>query len=87
MGAPCVGAFGGGLLLGAGQVEGRGEAASGRLDLDQALGVGRVETSDVIARAVAAFLGGPLRVVSRPKKALASPNISAGGGGVGLVWV
>lgn len=57
--APGGGVFEGDLAFGAGQVEGRGGAASGGLDLDQALGAGGVEAADVVAGAVAAFLAGP----------------------------
>lgn len=56
---PVGGAFHGDFALGAGQPEGSGWAASGGLDLDQALGAGGLETADVVARTVAAFLAGP----------------------------
>lgn len=56
---PGGGVFEGDLALGAGQPEGGGGAASGGLNLDQALRAGGVEALDVIARAVAAFLAGP----------------------------
>lgn len=57
--APGVGGFGRDFALGAGQEEVGGGAAARGLDLDQALMARRVETLDVIADAVAAFLRRP----------------------------